>query len=153
MTPAVYAALAPYVTVHARLRAPHGPTAPQVVRDAMTGAGLARRGTGAEAPEEDEEMSDLQRRLAERAEEEAALGPTPQSLGGDTAVAYSRSRTFAIHAEARTPSGAVFARRAVVRLRGRRGVEVFAWQQGRRELFPLEAAGSEGSAEDGAGAP
>ena len=65
----------------------------------------------------------------------AGGGETPDSDGG--ATLRSRISMYAVHAEGRVESGAVYARDAVLRMRGGSGTPyiVLAWRQGRRELF------------------
>lgn len=123
MTPALFDRVSPALTVFARQRAPHEASAPALVRAALAG----------QAPTTEEP--------ATAADGVAGVPPelteTPQPLSEGTATARSRARVFSIHAEARSDSGAVFARDAVVRLGA--GEELpfalEAWRQGRRELF------------------
>jgi hypothetical protein len=62
------------------------------------------------------------------------LGPTPTGR-------RSRSRTFTIHAEARTAAGGLFTRRAVVRIvsRGTTPFRILTWGRGEAALFPAAA--------------
>lgn len=77
--------------------------------------------------------SDLGSRLAATTNDPSVLeqGLGTEGFGGDL---------FAIHAEARLPSGAVFVRDAVVRLTddGIDAFRVYRWRRGRRTLFPLD---------------
>ncbi len=78
----------------------------------------------------------------------AALEPgadAPGVIDPSVAILYlgptghrSRSRTFTIHAEARTLAGGLFARRAVVRMavRGEPPFSILAWGRGEAALFP-----------------
>jgi len=80
--------------------------------------------------------------LAARAE--APEGAGPAFLGAEGLSTRSRRRVYTIHAEARAPGGAVFAREAVVRLGGgARGYRIEAWKQGRRTLFGAGGSAAE----------
>lgn len=147
MTPDLYAAIVPALTVHARQRRPHEPTAPELVRAAMAG----RTASEAEESEADEQPSPAEAEAEARApvDEAAVLDETPRSLGAETAVPRSRARVFTIHAEGRTETGAVFARDALVRVAGGgRPSVVLGWTRGGRALYPLEA--EDGGEADGA---
>jgi general secretion pathway protein K len=154
MTPEIYAAIAPALTVHARRRKPHEPTASELVRAAMTGRTVAEP---EEAEEGEEEAEAEQAAAAQQEVDEAApaageaeLDEIPRSLGADTLVPRSRARVFTIHAEGRTETGAVFARDAIVQVTGGgRPLQFFGWDRGRRELYPLDAGdeGEEAAAE------
>ncbi len=118
MTPPLYRALAPALTVHTGSKGIDATSAPRAVL-------LALPGGEAEAVDE---------HLAARAA--APQGAGPAFLGAEGLSARSRGRVYTIHAEGRSPGGAVFARQAVVRLGGSaRGFRIEAWKQGRRTLF------------------
>ena len=118
MTPPLYRALAPALTVHTGSKGIDATSAPRAVL-------LALPGSQAEAVDE---------HLAARAE--APKGAGPAFLGAEGLSARSRGRVYTIHAEGRSQGGAVFAREAVVRLGGgARGFRIEAWKQGRRTLF------------------
>ena len=115
MTPMLYEAVAPALTVHTRQKGIDPKSAPREVL-------LALPGSGAEAVDE---------HLAARAEAPEGAGPT--LLGAEGFTARSRQRVYTVRAEAYLESGAVFVREAVVRLGGgARGFTVLAWRQGRR---------------------
>ncbi len=133
MTRELYTAVAGAITVHARTRRPDGRVAPPLVTAALQGSGAEEPAPGpAPAP--------------------GALPTQPPADQGDTGESdpsvtilslgptghRSRSRTFTIHAEARTLAGGRFARRAVVRIAGRGDTpfRILAWGRGRRGLFP-----------------
>ncbi len=123
MTPLLYEAVAPALTVYTRSRGIDAKIAPREVL-------LALPGTGTE---------DVDAHLAARAA--APQGAGPAFLGAKGFTARSRRRIYTIRAEARAAGGAVFARNAVVRLGGRgQGFEVLAWKQGRREMFVADEA-------------
>jgi general secretion pathway protein K len=118
MTPPLYEAVAPALTVHTRSKGIDASSAP---REAL----LALPGSEAVA---------VDLHLAARAE--APKGAGPEFVGAKGFTARSRRRIYTVHTEARAASGAVFAREAVVQLGGReQGFTVLAWKQGRRGLF------------------
>ena len=162
MTPALYEAAAPALTVRARQRTPHEPTASSVVKSALSGSAFDETdaASGEDRPESEpgEIASDIWEDLA-------GAEPLPPPGGGalerevpqeeeggaegDVTVRdlFSRSRvnTFTVHAEARTRAGSVFVREAVVELGtgGELPYEFWSWKQGRRLLFPLPEAEAE----------
>ncbi len=109
MTAALYAEVAPALTVYARRPRPDPRAAPPLVAAALAGR---------------------------TAEGMAATEAAGEATGGRAAT-RSRIGTYAIHAEGRTAAGAVFARDAVLQLRGNTGAPYVAlsWRQGRRVLF------------------
>jgi hypothetical protein len=122
MTAPLYAAIAPALTVHTGAKGVDARLAPREVLLALAGPGA---GT----------VDDY---LAARAQ--APAGAAPAFLGGESGGAAggarSRARVYTIHAEAQLPSGAVFAREAIVRLgRGAQATRIEAWRQGERLLF------------------
>jgi len=155
VTPALYRAVAPYVSVHARNRRPHEATAADVVVAAMTGE--VPDSTGALVPEEagNGDGGAPATLTADSLTEEAlagdalppgaeALGETPQALIGEAPPLRSRARVFTVHAEARTQGGAVFAREAVIQLTGGRPpYRILVWRQGERRLFPAPKVNEE----------
>lgn len=146
MTPELYERVRPAVTVHARLRRPFELTAPPLVRAALLGQTVDL----AAAEDEAEDVIALEAPgavLDEGGDEETA----PERAGGQMPAQggiapRSRARAFSIHAEAMTPSGASFARDAVVRIEtgDELPYEILAWGQGRRELFVDEPEESDG---------
>lgn len=137
MTAAVYERVAPGLTVHARQRAPHEATAPPLVRAALSGEVLA--------PADDPTAVEGQEPGPDAATgaEVAELSEAPEPwLGPVDPLPRSPARTFTLHVEARTDSGAIFVREAIVRLGRGDGLpfELRSWKQGRRELFVREPA-------------
>ncbi len=128
VTAPLYEALAPALTVHGR-KAPHEASAPPLVRAALAGEVLKKaEGETQEEPEEPE----APRALGEGEETEGAAGPR------------SRARVFTVHAEAKLPNGAVFARDALVRLGGSAAYGIEAWKRGTRVLFPVRERAAAG---------
>lgn len=138
MTPDLYEAVAPALTVHARQRLPHEPTAPALVKAAMAGetpSGLGIPGEGGE----------LQSETPDGFNAEAIVPRAPPVNGIEDGegeaeiVARSRVNVFTVHAEARIEPGAVFAREAVVEIgtAAEPPYDIWAWRQGSRTLFPL----------------
>ncbi len=124
MTAPLYRAVAPALTVYTGAKGVDARLAPRQVLLALSGAETDA------APVVDDY-------LAARAE--AAPGAAPAfPEAGRKRASGARARIYTIHAEARVPGGAVFAREAVVRLGGGgQAIRIEAWRQGRRELFPL----------------
>ena len=116
VTREVYERVAPLVTVYSRRRTIDPATAPREVL-------LALPGSDAEA---------VDGHLAARAA--APEGAGPAFVGAEGFTARSRGSAYTIRAEARTASGAVFVRVAVVRLGGTvdRPFQILAWGQGGR---------------------
>lgn len=144
MTPALFDRVRPALTVHARLRRPFELTASPLVQAAVQGTVLEENG-----PEEAQEgpiileSADVLVAPGEEGADEPAAD-TPVGVQGGLAP-RSRVRTFSIHAEAKTRSGASFARDAVVRLDtgGELPYEILAWGLGRRALFVQDAEAPE----------
>lgn len=118
----LYRDVRPAVTVHTRKRAPNVATATALVKAALTRRQLEESGEAVEELSE-EEMSE------------------PLTLTADELLQpglRSRLSLYAIHAEGRTPGGAVFARQAVVRVTESPDIpyQLFEWGQGERRLFP-----------------
>ncbi len=109
--------MAPALTVHTGSKGIDTNSAPREVLMALPGSQAAA----------------VDAHLAARAD--APEGAGPAFLGAESLNARSRKLVYTIHAEARAPGGAVFAREAVVRLGGARGYRIEAWKQGRRTLF------------------
>ena len=125
MTPPLYRAVAPALTVHSGSKGIDTTSAPLAVLLALPGSDAA----AADA------------HLAARAE--APEGAGPAFLGAEGFAARSRERAYTIHAEARAQSGAVFVREAIVEPIGARhkalpnAKELFrflAWKQGSRAM-------------------
>ena len=110
MTPALYAQVAPVLTVYSRRRRVRQATAPPLVLEALLGPAAA-----------------LER---EEAEAGAESGGT---IGAGASAALTRSTLLTIRSEAHTETGSVFVREAVVLLSGgaRRPFRILAWKQGR----------------------
>ena len=102
VTAPLYQAVAPALTVHTGSKGIDAKSAPREVLMALPGS----------------EAAAVDAHLAARAE--APEGAGPAFLGAEGLSARSRRRVYTIHAEARGPGGAVFAREAVVRLGGAR---------------------------------
>lgn len=132
MTPELYDRIAPALTVHSRSRRVNRNTASPLVLRAITGVDPSAAGAPAGTPQESQSEPAI-RDLGAGAEppDPGALATGPLGLPGRR---RARFRAVTIRAEAHTPSGAVFVRRAVVRLqRGRaRPYRIEAWKQGRR---------------------
>lgn len=126
VTAPLYRAVAPALTVHTGSQGIDAKSAPREVLMALPGS----------------EAAAVDAHLAARAE--APEGAGPAFLGAEGLSARSRRRVYTIHAEARAPGGAVFAREAVVRLGGARGYRIEAWKQGRRALFVETEATADG---------
>ncbi len=123
MTPVLYEAVAPALTVHTGQKGIDPKSAPREVLLALPGS--AAEGVDAY--------------LAARAA--APEGAGPAFLGAEGFTARSRRRIYTIRAAARTESGAIFVREAVVRLtRGaNQPFRFHAWKQGERLAARHEA--------------
>ena len=123
MTPVLYEAVAPALTVHTGKKRIDPKSMPREVL-------LALPGSAAES---------VDAYLAARAAAPEGAGPAFPGAKGFTA--RSRRRIYTIRAEARTESGAIFVREAVVRLtRGpNQPFQVRAWKQGERPAARHEA--------------
>ncbi|MEE8515754.1 MAG: hypothetical protein V3T02_03855 [Alphaproteobacteria bacterium] len=129
MTPELFARIAPALTVHSRSRRVNRKTASPLVLQALTGVDPAAAGAPGGDPA-DPEIRDLGADASPPPELGGLAGRGPRTLPGSRSA---RFRAVTIRAEARTLGGAVFVRRAVVRLaRGRaRPYRIEAWKQGR----------------------
>ncbi len=126
MNAPLYEAVAPALTVHTGSQGIDAKSAPREVLMALPGS----------------EAEAVVAPLAARAE--APVGAGPAFLGAEGLSTRSRRRVYTIHAEARAPGGAVFAREVVVRLGGgARGFRIEAWKQGRRTLFDARGSAAE----------
>ncbi|MDH3241971.1 MAG: general secretion pathway protein GspK [Alphaproteobacteria bacterium] len=123
MNAEIYAALAGAVTVHSRVRRPDPRAAPPLVRAALGNGDQTPPAPPADEPQEGP----------------AGAGPPVAILSLGPTAHRSRVRTYTIHAEARTASGGLFARRAVVRMIGRGPVpyRIVAWGRGETRLFAV----------------
>jgi general secretion pathway protein K len=134
MTPALYELLAPALTVHSGLRVPQQVVAPPVVREVLARMPEAGGGGAEAGPDEGVTVAIEPGVLGELDERPVLIaeGWAPESAG------RSRFRVFTIHAEARSGSGGVFVREAVVRLVAtpEAPYQVLDWRQGPRRLFP-----------------
>jgi len=127
MTAPLYQAVAPALTVYTGATGVDARLAPRQVLLALSDGG-AGDGTGAQGVDD---------YLSARAEAAAGAAPAFPGAGQGAGVQRARARVYTIHAEARTPGGAVFAREAVVRLGGGgQAIRIEAWRQGARWLFP-----------------
>ncbi len=130
VTAPLYQAVAPALTVYTGAKGVDARVAPRQVLLALSVAAGGAAGTETAAAQIVDDY------LAARAE--AAPGAAPDFPGVAGQGQRARARVYTIHAEARAPSGAVFAREAVVRLGGGgQAARIEAWRQGKRELFPL----------------
>ena len=122
MTPMLYQQVAPALTVYTGKKGIDPKSAPRKVLLALPGSDAAA----------------VDAHLAARAA--APEGAGPAFLGAEGFTARSRRRIYTIRAEARTESGAIFVREAVVQFAGRaeRPFRVLAWRQGRRALSSAE---------------
>ena len=152
MTPDLFEAAAPALTVRGRQRVPHEPTASPLVKSALSGGGPDSAGSDGELDTGPEEIS------LDLGFDQAAPDPLPLpgsgEAGGEAAgegepgpelSVRSRVNTFTVHAEARTESGSVFVREAVVEIgtAGEVPYEFWSWKQGKRQLFPLPEVSEE----------
>lgn len=127
MSAPLFALVAPAVTVHSRKPLPNDKTASPLVAAALAGqlfevsGDLATPATGTPSQQFEADV----------------LDPNAPNQGSD--ALRSRISMYAVHAEGRTVSGAVYVRDAILRLRGGSGAPylILSWQQGRRTLFPL----------------
>ncbi len=134
MTAPLYQAVAPALTVYTGAKGVDARLASRQVLLALldTGGGAGGRAGGGEGAEVVDDY------LAARAEAAAGAAPAFPGAGQGAGSQRARGRVYTVHAEARTPGGAVFAREAVVRLGGgRQAIRFEAWRQGARWLFPL----------------
>lgn len=125
MTPALYARMAPLVSVYARQTGVDPLYAPLEVLLAIPGADQELLGDGAAAASASDLASGLASRLSSGELEAAAAAAVAAATGGRPAglvgvgrrfISRSRQRDYTFRAEARLPSGAVFVREAVVRI-------------------------------------
>lgn len=130
MTPELYARIAPALTVHSRSRRVNRKTASPLVLQALTGVDPTAPDTPGSDPGVPA-IRDLGTGVSVPPEPGALTPSGPLGLPGSRPP---RFRAVTIRAEARTPAGAVFVRRAVVRLtRGRaRPYRIETWKQGKR---------------------
>ena len=129
MTAPLYRAVAPALTVYTGATGVDARLAPREALLALSDAGAG--GGDSEAAVDDY--------LAARAEAASGAAPAFAAAAGLAAAGQraARVRVYTIHAEARAPGGAVFAREAVVRLGGgAQAVRIEAWRQAARRLFP-----------------
>ena len=142
MTPALFDAVEPAVTIYGRQRTPFEPTASPLVKAALSGAVLDEG--GGQIPDQgldqipDQPDNDSGATVGDdSATPDADLGTTPTNQSGDAPVVRSQAGVFTVHVEARTDTGAVFARDAVVEIGTAAALpfQVWSWRQGRRELF------------------
>ena len=123
MTPMLYRQVAPALTVYTGKKGIDPKSAPRKVLLALPGSDAAA----------------VDAHLAARAA--APEGAGPAFLGAEGFTALSRRRIYTIRAEARTESGAVFVREAVVQFTGgaERSFRIRAWKQGERPAARHEA--------------
>ncbi|MEM7224689.1 MAG: hypothetical protein AAF495_17055 [Pseudomonadota bacterium] len=161
----LYEALTPLVTVYTGRRSPHGPSAPEAVRQALNllaeeddgdpqqgedvvefePLGLSSDAAGGTDPEA---AGDLSEEELQGLLETADGGPATLEEGADTAE-RSGSGIYRIRAEGRSERGATAALEVVVRLAGRAGppYRVMSWRRAPLELF------AQGGAPDDAAEP
>ncbi len=127
MTAELFDRIAPALTIHSRSRRVNRKTASPLVLQALTGVDPS----AAEAPSSNP-VADPGTDPGGPAVRDLGAGD-PLEPGGPAGARQGRFRAVTIRAEAHTPAGAVFVRRAVVRLtRGRgRPFRIEAWKQGR----------------------
>ncbi len=134
MTRKIYRAVAGAITVHGRTRRPDAKVAPPLVIAAL-------RGGGAAAPATLDPIGILppppSRAPMPGADVPGVVDPSVTVLYLGPTAHRSRSRTFTIHAEARTRAGGLFTRRAVVRMTARATppFKILAWGRGAATLF------------------
>ena len=127
MTPQLYQAVVPALTVYTGSKGIDAGSAPRAVLLALPGS----------------DAMAVDAHLAARAD--APEGAGPAFLGAEGLNKRSRKLVYTIHAEARAAGGAVFARDAVVRIGGGdRGYRIEAWKQGLRTLFVVSENAAEG---------
>ncbi len=135
MSPPLFALVAPAVTVHSRKPLPNDKTASPLVAAALAGqlfevsGDLATPATG--------DLATPATGTPSQQFEADVLDPNAPNQGSD--ALRSRISMYAVHAEGRAVSGAIYVRDAILRLRGGSGAPylILSWQQGRRTLFPL----------------
>ena len=140
MTPALFDAVAPALTVYGRQRTPYEPTASALVKAALSGAVLEDGGGQAADQALDQTDNEPEPAVGDNAATpDAELGTTPTTQSGDAPVERSQAGVFTVHVEARTDTGAVFARDAVVEIGTAAALpfQIWSWRQGRRELFEI----------------
>ena len=139
VTPELYRRVAPLLTVRAQESNPHAYTAPAEVRAAMIAARASRvrsgRGSGAG-------RSRSSRDRGSTADDPTTADDRQESGGAEQLTLRSGVPIFTIHAEGRIPSGAVFAREAMIDFTGGENLPfvVRSWRRAERVLFPLEPA-------------
>ena len=128
----LYQKIAPVLTVHTRQRLPSEATAPPLVVAALSGQTLEE--TEQQEAHPAPQTLSVDQLLSQLAPSGGSTDPDEGIPGPGT---RSRLALYAIHVEGRTPSGAVYARDAVVSLAGVSGPDpqVFEWRQGRAVLF------------------
>jgi len=130
MTPQLYRRLKPFVTIYSGQTSPYGPVASPVIQELLksdpnlsdedagdnqdTGDGENDNGAADSGSDSDTDQDADSTQAITLTEED------PQPLSDEGTDARSAVGVFTVHAEARTDNGGVFARKAVVRIGGRR---------------------------------
>jgi general secretion pathway protein K len=132
VTQEIYDTVAPALSVRARQRRPHEPTASPLVKAALAGEVLDRE------PPEDSSLNP-EPSSSDITPIEPPVPGAEQAAEEGGAPARSRINTFTIHAEGRMDTGSVFVRTAVAEIGTGDDLpfEFWAWKQGKRTLFPL----------------
>lgn len=135
MSAAIFARIRPLITVYTGMAEPDVTVAPAAVRAAMQGAtaDFAEPGGASAADPADDGP------LVDSPGDGGPLSVVSEGQSEDPEGQALIAEIVAIHAEARLPSGAVFAREAIAEL----GVAApptrfYVWRQARRQYFPLE---------------
>ena len=140
MTPALFDTVAPALTVYGRQRTPFEPIAPPLVKAALSGAkledGEGQNQGASQAPDLTDNMPEAAGGN-NAAAPNVELGTTPTTQGGDKPIVRSQAGAYTVHVEARTDTGAVFARDAIVEIGTAAALpyQIWSWRQGKRELF------------------
>ncbi len=142
MTTALFDRVAPALTVQAAQREPHVPTAPALVRAAMAGEVPDEISDEPVAGKDGPEAPETIGPDTELSADEPREPPVPGEFSaqdGEPLPPRSRTNFFTIHSEARSDSGAVFVREAVVEIgtASEPPYDFWGWKQGRRILFPI----------------
>ena len=142
MPAAVFARIRPLITVYSMMPEPDLAAAPPAVRAAMLGA------TAAETEPDDASAPSARAAPAGGAAGDEGGAASFSMVDGDRRDDAEEApdglalaaETVAIHAEARLPSGAVFAREAVASLAATddESLRFYVWRQARRQYFPVE---------------
>ena len=134
MTAPIYRRIEDVLTVYTGMASPHLPAAGALTLEAMAGFGN-------DAVQGQQDIPGSRTLPGEEAYGE--LGEEPRLIGLEAAlVPRSNVRIVRLHAEARLPNGTVFARLAVVDLRGD-PARMLHWSTTTRRLFPISQKSEE----------